>query len=820
MPAKSSKTHDSDKTEKPSLKTGRVKKTATEKAAPKAKKKLKPAATRDVPGKNKSAEPNILKTGAVERSAIEAGSIAPPSGHLVSAFAALKRKPGAFSTHVPVVTRLAPTSGFKTPPTLSPQIKPVATPHVERQPLQAVEPQKSTPPLPSSSVAVPPPLKSTPASQTPKPQATPSLAIPVARPVAPASPVKHSVKVGLPPPVPVQGKIHTAKPAPQQQAAQTSRPAPAKPALRVLEVPSIITVRELAEKMELGPNEVIKKLMALGIFATINQRLEMDAATIIAQEFGYELKVTAMYKEEEIETIRAQKESPEKLKSRSPIVTVMGHVDHGKTSLLDAIRSSNVATGEAGGITQHIGAYKVSTAKGSLVFLDTPGHEAFTAMRSRGAKVTDIVVLVVSAVDGVMPQTIEAIDHAKAASVPIVVAVNKIDLPGANPQKIRQELSQYGLNPEEWGGKTIFMDVSAKKRLNLDRLLEMIALQAELLDLKANPDRAASGVVLEAKMDPQRGSLATLLVQSGTLRVGDALVVGLCYGKVKALVDDCEMRIEQAGPSTPVELLGLSKTPQAGDVFSVVSSEKEAREIAEQRQRLNREQVLAHQRHVSLVSLKSQLGAQAKDLNIILKADVQGSLQALRDSLEGLSTKECKVRIVHAGLGSVNESDVLLASASNAIIFLFNSASELRARELSAREEVEIRSYNIIYDLIADVKAGLEGLLAPEIVDVTIGKADVREIFPVKGNASAAGCFVRDGKVSRGALARVVRNGANVHEGKIIGLKRFKDDVKEVEKNLECGIQIEGAPAFQKGDSLEIFIKESRTRRLASAQRE
>ncbi len=812
MPAKPPKKPVSDKTEKSSAKTARAKKPALKTA-----KKSKTSSTHAASEKKKSTEPNILKTSAVERSTSEEGSIAPPSGHLVSAFAALKRKPGAFSTNVPTVTRLAATSGFKTPPTKSAA---APQPTAARQPAKPTLPQKpATTPLPSASAAAPvapPPLKS-----TPKPQVMPAPAVQAPRPATPATPVKPPVKFVPPPQARPPQKTHTPRPAPQPQTPQAARPAPtAKPALKVLEAPSIITVRELAEKMELGPNEVIKKLMALGIFATINQRLEMDAATIIAQEFGYELKVTAMYKEEEIETVRAQKESPEKLKSRSPIVTVMGHVDHGKTSLLDAIRSANVATGEAGGITQHIGAYKVSTSKGSLVFLDPPGHEAFTAMRSRGAKVTAIVVLVVSAVDGVMPQTIEAIDHAKAAGVPIVVAVNKIDLPGANPQKIRQELSQHGLNPEEWGGKTIFMDVSAKKRLNLDRLLEMISLQAELLDLKANPDRAASGVVLEAKMDPQRGSLATLLVQSGTLRVGDALVVGLCHGKVKALLDDHKTRIEQAGPSTPVELLGLSKTPQAGDVFNVVSSEKEAREIAEQRQRLNREQVLAHQRHVSLVSLKSHIGAQAKDLNLILKADVQGSLQALRDSLEGLSTKECQVRIVHAGLGSANESDVLLASASNAIIFLFNSSSESRARELASREEVEIRSYNIIYDLIADVKAGLEGLLAPEIVEVTIGKAEVREIFPAKGNSFVAGCFIRDGKVSRGALARIIRNGASVHEGKITGLKRFKDDVKEVEKNLECGIQIDGSPVFQKGDSIEIFIKESRTRRLASAQRE
>ncbi|MDE2510435.1 MAG: translation initiation factor IF-2, partial [Elusimicrobia bacterium] len=451
----------------------------------------------------------------------------------------------------------------------------------------------------------------------------------------------------------------------QNRPSQPAAPAPkplepgAKPALKKIQVSSMITVRELSEKMEVKTNDVIKKLMTLGIFATINQRLETEAAQVVASDFGFELEVVAMYKEEELAVTKAEKEDPAKLKTRPPVVTIMGHVDHGKTSLLDAIRLSKVAEGESGGITQHIGAYKVKVDKGEVVFLDTPGHEAFTAMRARGAKVTDIVILVVSATDGIMPQTLEAIDHAKAAGVPIVVAVNKIDLPGANPQKIRQDLSGHGLQPEEWGGKTIFVDVSAKKRLNLDKLLESLVLSAEILELKANPDRLAYGTVLEAKMDPKRGAVATVLVQAGTLKSGDAFVAGLAYGKIKALVDDSGRKIELAGPSTPVEILGLTGNPQAGDAFTVVENEKAARDIAEKRRLIHREQTMAHQKHMTLVGLRSALttgSSKAKDLNIVLKADMQGSLQALRDSLENLATTECRVRVIHGAIGNASES--------------------------------------------------------------------------------------------------------------------------------------------------------------------
>ncbi len=582
----------------------------------------------------------------------------------------------------------------------------------------------------------------------------------------------------------------------------------------------MMTVRELAEKMEVKSPDVIKKLMSLGVFATINQRLETESASIIAQEFGFELDFQKLYKEEEI-TAAAEAEKPESLKPRPPVVTVMGHVDHGKTKLLDAIRSTRVAEGESGGITQHIGAYRVHTAKGDIVFLDTPGHEAFTAMRARGAKVTDIVVLVVSATDGVMPQTVEAIDHAKAADVPIVVAVNKIDLPGANPQKIRQDLANRGIQAEEWGGKNIFVDVSAKQKLHIDTLLDMIALQAEMLDLKANPDRPAYGAVLEARLDPKKGVVATVLVQAGTLKPGDAFVAGLAHGKVKALHDDSGKRIISAGPATPVEILGVMNTPQAGDVFTVVKDERQAREIAERRSLIAREQALAHQRHMTLVGLKSQLsaaaGKAAKDLNIVLKADVQGSLQAIKDSLESLSTSECRVRIIHGEVGNVNESDVLLASASDAVVMLFHTVLDPRAEEVSTHEGVEVRKYEIIYDLIEDVKAALEGLLEPEIVEVITGKGEIRELFNVKAGL-VAGCMIRDGRVVRGNLVRIKRDGAAVYEGRVSTLRRFKDEVKEVEKGLDCGMDFEGFKEFQKGDELEFYAKETRTRRLSQSK--
>jgi translation initiation factor IF-2 len=816
----------------------------------------------------KKADVEGVTTAAAEvRSKQEENSIAPPSSNLVSAFALFNKR--KVVTAGPSVTRLAAGSSLPKPP--APKVvapaapaapAPAPTPAPAAAPVVPVKPAVSGAPALPARPAVPPgmpaPRPAAPLS-TAAPAAPPAPGAPSAAPKAPVPPGMPAPKPAVPgapskpvvlrpgaittkPPTPVQTRPGT-RPGPSYRpgahhrpgsrsshgkgsSAPAAAPAPklepgAKPALKKIQVSSMITVRELSEKMEVKTNDVIKKLMSLGIFATINQRLETEAAQVVAADFGYEIEVVAMYKEEELAVVKSEKEDPAKLKSRSPVVTIMGHVDHGKTSLLDAIRSANVAGGESGGITQHIGAYKVKVDKGQVVFLDTPGHEAFTAMRARGAKVTDLVILVVSATDGIMPQTLEAIDHAKAASVPIIVAVNKIDLPGANPQKIRQDLANHGLQAEEWGGKTMFVDVSAKKKLNLDKLLEAILLQAEILELKANPDRLAYGTVLEAKMDPKRGSVATVLVQAGTLKSGDAFVAGLAHGKIKALVDDSGAKIESAAPSTPVEILGLTGNPQAGDAFTVVENEKAARDIAEKRRLIHREQMLAHQKHMTLVGLRSALDAgqsKAKDLNIVLKADTQGSLQALRDSLEGMATTECRVRVIHGAIGNASESDVLLASASDAVVLMFHADAEARAEEIATHDGVEIRKYEIIYDLIEDVKAALEGLLAPEVVDVIVGKGEVKQVFSVK-SGTVAGTAVRDGKVARGGHIRVMRNGAMVHEGKVTTLKHFKDDVKEIEKGQECGIGIDGYRDFQVGDLLEFYVKETRTRRLSQSPR-
>ena len=475
----------------------------------------------------------------------------------------------------------------------------------------------------------------------------------------------------------------------------------------------------------------------------------------------------------------------------------MGHVDHGKTSLLDAIRKSNVADGEAGAITQHIGAYRVETPKGVIVFLDTPGHEAFTAMRARGAQATDIVVLVVSATDGVMPQTIEAIDHAKAAGAPIMVAINKIDLPGAQPDRIKQELSAHGLSPEEWGGKNIMVELSAKKRINIDKLLDQLAIQAEVMELKANPDKRGVAFIIEAKRDAKRGVVAHVLVQSGSIKVGDPFVVGTAHGRVRALMNEFGQRLEKVGPSEPVEILGINgEPPQVGDMVYVTENEKEARQIAEKRKLAMREDSLAHQKHVTLLGLRSQLDAhKLKTLQVILKGDVQGSIQAIRDSLERLSTEEVEIKIIHAGPGNVNESDILLAKASDAIILGFNICSEPKAETEAEREGIEIRNYSIIFELIGDVRAAMEGLLEPEIVELITGRAEVRQVFALSAG-TIAGSFVVEGKIVRGQEGRVLRGKDTVYKGKITGLKRFKEDVKDVEKGFECGILMEGYRQF------------------------
>ncbi|MDR0724073.1 MAG: translation initiation factor IF-2, partial [Endomicrobium sp.] len=577
-----------------------------------------------------------------------------------------------------------------------------------------------------------------------------------------------------------------------------------------ISINELITVRELAEKMRLRAGEVLKKLLSMGTLATINQRLDTDTATLLANELGYDAKIDSIYSEETI--IKQKEEDPSKLQVRPSVVTIMGHVDHGKTSLLDAIRDSDVVSGEHGGITQHIGAYKVKTATGHYIaFLDTPGHEAFTAMRSRGAQATDIVVLVVSAVDGIMPQTIEAINHARAANVPIIVAINKIDLPASDPQKIRQSLSNHALVPEEWGGDTIMVDISAKQRLNIDSLLEMILLKAEMMELKANPDKNAEGIVIEAKLDFRKGVFATLLVQSGTLKVGDNVVVGTTYGKIRAITDEYGKRLHSAAPSTPVGVLGINEPPQAGDKFTVVDHESQARNIAQSRKEKVKEASLKPRHHLSLADVSM---GQVKDLRIILKADVQGSLGALSDALERLSTSEISLKIIHRGAGAITESDVSLAVASDALIIGFNLRPDAIVEKLAQKECVNINVYRIIYDLIADVKAAMEGLLDPDTKEKILGKAVVKQVFKLSTHGTISGCSVIDGKIQRGAKARLLRDNAIVFEGNISSLKRFKDDVKEVEKGYECGIGLENYSDVKIGDVVENFTTEKVARKL------
>jgi len=588
---------------------------------------------------------------------------------------------------------------------------------------------------------------------------------------------------------------------------KTQKPStlPPKASKRKIHIYETIQVGELAQRMGVKVPEVIKKLMELGIMATANQSIDYEAAALIAADFGYEVEKRAVAEDllDMVEKIEGGEPQP-----RPPVVTVMGHVDHGKTSLLDAIRKADVASKEAGGITQHIGAYTVSLPSGKeVVFLDTPGHEAFTAMRARGAKVTDIVILVVAADDGVMAQTKEAIDHANAAGVPIIVAINKIDKPEANPERVKRELAELGLIPEEWGGDTIYCEISAKKKIGIEDLLEMLALQAEVLELKADPKRPARGHVIEAKLDKGRGPVATILIKEGTLHVGDALVCGLHYGKVRAMINDKGKRIKEAGPSMPVEIQGLSGVPNAGDEFVVLPDEKKAREVAEYRQRKEREAALAKTTKISLDSIFEKMQeSELKELNIVLKTDVQGSLEALKESLKKLSTKEIKVNIVRGGIGAISESDILLASASNAIVIGFNVRPTPQAKSVAEKEHVDVRFYNVIYQALEDVKNAMVGLLEPVYEEEILGKAEVRQTFRVPKVGTVAGCFVLEGIIKRNAEARLLRDNVVVYTGKIASLRRFKDDVKEVQAGYECGIGLEKFNDIKVGDVIEAFI--------------
>lgn len=703
-----------------------------------------------------------------------------------------KKKEGTKEPKQPVVKKTVVT-----------EAKPV--PSVLKENASVYQAKPAAPATDKPSVSLRPAVSAQPAKpQKEMPAAQPTVAQPKASPVVAPKPQA---------PVVLAKPQTIAQPKPQVATAQPATPA--KPEGKTVRIVGTPTVKELAEKMNFKINDFIKKLMTMGIFATINQRLEKDMIELIVDECGFVAEMVQEDLKEAAAVIQAE-DDPASLKPRSPVITIMGHVDHGKTSLLDAIRKSNVVAGEAGAITQHIGAYRVKTPRGVLTFLDTPGHEAFTAMRARGAQATDIVVLVVSATDGIMPQTIEAMEHAKAAGAPIIVAVNKIDLPGANPDRVRQDLASRGLVPEEWQGNTIFVDISAKKHLNIDKLLEMIALQAEMMELKANPDRLGVGVILESKRDNKRGVVATVLVQKGTMKVGDPFLVGTNYGRIRALIDENSQRYQKIGPSVPAEILGINgEPPQVGDTLYIMESEKEARYAAEKRKLAQKEDSQAHRKQMSLMALgkADEEGNKVKKLSLILKADVQGSIEAIKDALLRIPSDEVELDIVLSAPGNINESDILLAKASNAVVIGFHVSTEHKAQAEAEREGIEIRNYTIIFELLEDIKAAMEGLLEPDVVETVVGTATIKKVMKLSSGL-ISGSLVESGTIIRNYEVRIKRNGEEVGRGKIGGLKRFKDDVKEVEKGYECGILIEGFKGVQEGDTIECFKKETITRRI------
>ncbi|HUZ48038.1 MAG TPA: translation initiation factor IF-2 [Terriglobia bacterium] len=591
-------------------------------------------------------------------------------------------------------------------------------------------------------------------------------------------------------------------------------PAPSRPAVpeeilitRTITITEGVSVKELSEKLEVRARDVLKRLLDKGVFATINQTLDSETASEISRAFGAECKVISF--EDEVFQDNEEVDREEQLVPRAPVVTVMGHVDHGKTSLLDAIRETRVAAGEAGGITQHIGAYHVETQERKIVFLDTPGHEAFTLMRARGAKVTDVVVLVVAADDGIMPQTLEAINHARAAKVPIVVAINKIDKPEALPERVKKQLADRGLMAEDWGGDTVVVEVSAKQRKNLDLLLEMILLVADLQALKANPERLASGTVLEAKLDKGRGPVATVIVQNGTLHVGDSFIVGAIYGKVRAMFDDRGRPTREASPSTPVEILGLEDVPQAGDRLQALEDTTKARQISVHRQTKLREAALAKSARLTLEQLHAQMAAgEVKELPLIIKADVQGSVEVLADTLGKLGNERVKSKVIHAGVGAITETDVLLASASNAVIVGFNVRPERKANDLAQLENVDVRLHTVIYEVVEEIKKAMVGLLSAVFKETSLGRAEVRDTFHISKVGTVAGCYVQEGKVARDAKIRLLRDNVVVYEGRARSVRRYKEDVPEVKFGTECGISLENFNDVKVGDVIEAYSVE------------
>ena len=704
----------------------------------------------------------------------------------------------------PAAPPVAPPPGPAGPRKPEPKIVPYrpiergAPPAPRRQPAGPFAPPRVTMSPPRPAAPPPPPRPAAPIVNRPAAVAAPAApAAPLAAPVAPPPP---------PGPVPVAPAAVASAPVALQEA-----PAPPSDVRReLIRVPESVTVGELAEKMRRKSGEVIKALLDLGVMATVNELLDPTAAKLVADKFNVDVEIRSV----EGDVVDEEDLDPSQLTLRPPVVTVMGHVDHGKTSLLDAIRKSKVAEKEFGGITQHIGAYQVTTSHGKVTFLDTPGHEAFTAMRARGAQATDIVILVVAADDGVMPQTQEAINHARAANVPIIVAMNKIDRPAADPDRVKRELSNLNLVPEDWGGQTIFVPTSAKMGTGIDQLLEMTALQSEILELRANASRAAKGVIIEGRLDRGRGPVATALIQNGTLKEGDAVVVGSYSGRVRSLLDPAGKKVKTAGPSDPVEIQGLSGVPAAGDVLVAVSDERKARQIATMR--LDREKAKGKaSTRITLEGLQKQiLTGEVKELRLILKADVQGSVEALAESLERLSTDEVKLKVIHSSVGMITESDVMLASASNAIVLGFNVKAEPKATAQAQANGVDIRNYNVIYEAINDLKAALAGMLAPEIRETALGKAQVRQIFVISKLGPICGSYVQEGKIVRVAKVRVRRGDEVVGTGTVSSLKRFKDDVREVLAGLECGIGVDGVNSIQPGDILEVYTSEEVARTL------
>ena len=787
-----------------------------------AKEEPRPRAPRRPPAAAPAAKPLVVT---LEAPTLEPAPVAPPA----LAPAAAVAPPPAPAPAAPEIA--APVEPAAAPEVAAPEaVAPLPTPEppVEvRKPEPPKPPEVAPPPARPSAPeaprreprrpAVPGPSRPHPprhvgpkeARPRPRPAVEPPHPVVASAPAPDLVALESAAAVEFAPPresaPPVVERVRPAQPAAPRPAPVE---APAPPVPKVFKVGEGMTPKELAEKMSATPSDVIKRLIKLGVLVTINTPIDPETIGKVAQQFGYTVE-KASPEEMLEEAATAEVESPDLLKPRAPVVTVMGHVDHGKTSLLDAIRHTNVIATEAGGITQHMGAYEVEVpghAVNRVVFLDTPGHEAFTAMRARGAQATDIVVLVVAADDGVMPQTVEAINHAKDAKVPILVAINKIDKPNADPNRIKQQLTEYGLVPEEWGGETIFVAVSAKRREGIENLLDNLLVLAEVQELKANPSKPARGVVVEAELDKGRGPVATVLVQTGTLKVGDSVVAGLHHGKVRAMLSDKGKKLQEAGPATPVEILGLSGVPLAGDNFAAVGDERKARQIALARQERHRQEAMVSQPRITLDALHQQIEqGEVKELRMIIKGDVQGSVEPLRESLERLSTERVKVNVIHSSVGAITESDVMLASASNAIIVGFNVRPEPKAQKLAEQEHVDLRLYAIIYDAINQVRAAMEGLLEPTYVERAVGRVEVRQIFNISKVGTIAGSFVLDGKVLRDASVRLVRDGRVVHTGKIGSLRRFKNDVHEVQSGQECGIGLLNYNDIHPGDVFEVY---------------